>query len=132
MTISDTSDLDRKTRVVATTKLPGVPEGTAGVVGRSVGLTLTRYRVAFDNGVDLTSVTHSKLVREDEWDEYQSRREAEAEAADADQEAEEAEAADDTPSADGAESAGSGPTDDRLAALLARSKAAKAKKMGEG
>ena len=49
--ITDTSDLAPKTRIVATTNLPGVPEGTAGKVGRSVGLTLTRYRVAAVPGI---------------------------------------------------------------------------------
>ena len=120
MAITDTSDLAPKTRIVATTTLPGVPEGTAGKLGRSVGLALTRYRVAFDNGVDITSVTHTKLVKEDEWDEFREQREADAVAA----------AAGETAAAEPqAEDEGGGsPADDRLAALLAKSQAAKAEK----
>lgn len=125
MAITDTSDLKPKTRVVATTKLPGVPEGTAGALGRAVGLTLTRYRVAFDNGTDLTSVTHHNLVKEDEWDEFREARQA-AEAAAAAGEAA-APAAPEEAEPAGDDKAGS-PADDRLAALLAKSKAAKAKK----
>jgi len=120
--ITDTSDLAPKTRIVATANLPGVPEGTAGKVGRSVGLTLTRYRVAFDNGVDITSVTHTKLVKEDEWEDYRERREA-GEAADQAEPAAEPAATEDG-------GAAGAPGDDRLAALLAKSKAAKAKKLG--
>jgi len=124
--ITDTSDLAPKTRIVATTNLPGVPEGTAGKVGRSVGLTLTRYRVAFDNGIDITSVTHTKLVKEDEWDDYRERREAgEAEDQAGDGAGAPAEAADPQ-----SEAAAPAAGDDRLAALLAKSKAAKAKKLG--
>lgn len=120
MAITDTSDLAPKTRIVATTTLPGVPEGTAGKLGRSVGLALTRYRVAFDNGVDITSVTHTKLVKEDEWDEFREQREADAAAS---------ETAAAEPQAE--DEGGGSPADDRLAALLAKSQAAKAKKAGE-
>jgi hypothetical protein len=124
--ITDTSDLAPKTRIVASVNLPGVPEGTAGRVGRSVGLTLTRYRVAFDNDVDLVSVTHTNLVKEDEWDEFREQRDADAAAEAADEEA--STAAEVEPKAD--DRAANSPTDDRLAALLAKSKAAKAAKAG--
>ena len=126
MALTDTSTLTPKTRVVATTKLPGVPEGTTGKVGRSVGLRLARYRVAFDNGVNLSSVTHRKLVCEDEWDEYQEQRQATAEAEAAGKTTEEEEETGDSGSPEAAP-----PADDRLAALLAKSKAAKAKKLAE-
>ncbi|MCB1007166.1 MAG: hypothetical protein KDB35_23485 [Acidimicrobiales bacterium] len=120
---TDTATLKKGTRVVVNTDLPGAPEGSAGKVGRSVGMTLTRYRVAFDNGVSFNSVAASKLVAEDEWDDWQANREqAEADAAASASAAAEApaEAAD----GDGA------PADDRLAKLLARSKAARERKAG--
>ncbi|MEL7209281.1 MAG: hypothetical protein AAGK32_13780 [Actinomycetota bacterium] len=127
MPITETSDLPPKTRIVATTDLPGVPEGTGGRLGRGVGLALRRYRVAFDNGTDLTSVTHFDLVKEDEWDAFVEAREA-AEA-EADSEPEPAEQGD---AEAGGDDAGDGaPVDDRLAALLAKSKAAKEKKQAE-
>ena len=124
MAITDTSDLPPKTRIVATTSLPGVPEGTAGKLGRSVGLTLTRYRVAFDNGIDLTSVTHTHVVCEDEWEEFCEQRETEAD--------ESAAAPADESTAGPVDESAATPADDRLAALLARSKAAKAAKQAEG
>lgn len=120
---TDTATLKKGTRVVVNTDLPGAPEGSAGKVGRSVGMTLTRYRVAFDNGASFNSVAASKLVPEDEWDDWQANREqAEADAAASASAAAEApaEAAD----GDGA------PADDRLAKLLARSKAARERKAG--
>jgi len=43
----------RKDRVVAATDRPGVPEGTPGVVVMVTGLSWIRYRVRFDNGVEL-------------------------------------------------------------------------------
>jgi hypothetical protein len=125
--ITDTSTLKPKTRIVAARPLPGVPEGTGGKLGRSVGLSLTRYRVAFDNGVDLTSVTHTKVVKEDEWEDLQEQR-ADAAASAAAGEAAALVAAEEAP----AEEKAASPADDRLAALLAKSKAAKEKKQAEG
>ncbi len=43
----------RKDRVVAAEDRPGVPEGTGGVVVMVTGLSWIRYRVRFDNGVEL-------------------------------------------------------------------------------
>jgi hypothetical protein len=43
----------RKDRVVAAEERPGVPEGTGGVVVMVTGLSWIRYRVRFDNGVEL-------------------------------------------------------------------------------
>ena len=43
----------RKDRVVAAEDLPGVPEGTPGVVVMVTGLSWIRYRVRFDNGREL-------------------------------------------------------------------------------
>ena len=42
-----------KDRVVAAHDLDGVPEGTPGRVVMVTGLSWIRYRVAFDNGVEL-------------------------------------------------------------------------------
>jgi hypothetical protein len=41
-------------RVQAADDLPGVPEGTPGRVVMVTGLSWIRYRVAFDNGVELS------------------------------------------------------------------------------
>ena len=43
----------RKDRVVAAQDLPGVPEGTPGVIVMVTGLSWIRYRVRFDNGKEL-------------------------------------------------------------------------------
>ena len=47
------TEFSRKDRVVAASDLPGVPEGTPGVVVMVTGLSWIRYRVRFDNGVEL-------------------------------------------------------------------------------
>ena len=46
-------EYSRKDRVVAAEDLPGVPEGTPGVVVMVGGLSWIRYRVRFDNGAEL-------------------------------------------------------------------------------
>jgi hypothetical protein len=131
---SDSTLLKKKTRIVAGTDLPGVPEGTGGKVGTAIGLTkLVRYRVTFDNGVERMSVVADDLVREDEWDDVKAEREeAERTAAEAPAAAPAESTADD--GADGAdgEAKATAPVDDRMAALLARSKAAKEKKLAGG
>ena len=124
-------EFKRGSRVVATDDLPGVPEGTGGKVGRAVGFTLTRYRVRFDNKVEMTSVASDKLVAARDWDTYRSDREVQREAAvEAAAQAaalaalSPAQAPAPTAEAPPAEEAGGG--DPRLAALMAKSKAAKA------
>ncbi|HCB36737.1 MAG TPA: hypothetical protein DEP66_00555, partial [Acidimicrobiaceae bacterium] len=57
----------RGSRVVLTEDIPGVPEGTAGRLGRVVGFALKRYRVRFDNDVEVMSVAHGILVSEKDW-----------------------------------------------------------------
>ena len=47
------TEFARKDRVVAAEDRPGVPMGTAGVVVMVTGLSWIRYRVRFDNGVEL-------------------------------------------------------------------------------
>ena len=122
---TDTTTLKKGSRIVVTEALPGVPEGTPGKVGRSVGMHLTRYRVAFDNGTSFNSVAHTKLVPEGEWETFQADREAAAAKAAAG--ASEAAAA---PAAAEESAGGDAPADDRLAKMLARSKAAREKKAG--
>jgi len=65
-----------KERVVATTDMPGVPEGTAGKVIVVEGLTWIRYWVRFDNGVVRGSLNRKLLARPGEWTEIVRRREA--------------------------------------------------------
>jgi hypothetical protein len=124
---ADTAPLKNKTRVRVTDDLHGVPEGTAGTVRGVVGLAFPRHRVEFDTGHFATSVARTNLVLEGDWDDYQARKAAEAEAAAKKAEAPKAEAA--APAEDGGEAA---PSDDRLAALLAKSKAAREKKAAAG
>ncbi len=50
------TEFARKDRVVAAEDRPGVPEGTGGVIVMVAGLTWIRYRVRFDNGVELNMV----------------------------------------------------------------------------
>ncbi len=47
------TEFSRKDRVIAAQDLPGVPEGTPGRIVMVTGLSWIRYRVRFDNGVEL-------------------------------------------------------------------------------
>lgn len=142
------SEHKRGTRVVVTEDIPGVPEGTPGKCGRGLGFAIRRYRVRFDNDVEVISVAHSKLVPEDEWPQFLARRAreqveaaqerarvAEARAAAAESRGLPA-ASTDKPSAQRGtepapatstqeESASDDGSDPRLAAMLARSKSAR-------
>jgi len=121
--IENETKYKRGTRVVVTEAIRGVPEGTPGNVRIPVGVTWLRYRVSFDNGADVGTVGHEKLVPEGEWENFKANRaQIEADAAEAAKR--EAEA----PKAAPAPVEGGG--DDRLAAMLARSKAAKEAKTG--
>ena len=51
-----------KTRVAAAHDLDGVPAGTGGKVVMVTGLSWIRYRVRFDNGVELNLLDGSHLV----------------------------------------------------------------------
>jgi hypothetical protein len=100
--------------------LPGVPEGTRGRVELVAGFAWTRYRVLFENGVDVGSLDGSTLARPKQFDEALARR---ADAA----EAEEA-AAEESEASDGAAAAGEGKTVNGVsipAHLLDRSKRAR-------
>ncbi len=142
------SEYRRGTRVVVNEDLPGVPEGTPGKCGRGLGFAIKRYRVRFDNDVEIISVAHNKLVPEDEWPQFLAKRareeieaaqerariaEARAAAAESrglpaastdDAAAEPAEAAVEAsaPAEPAADDSGADP---RLAAILARSKSAR-------
>jgi regulator of protease activity HflC (stomatin/prohibitin superfamily) len=100
--------------------LPGVPEGTRGRVELVAGFAWTRYRVLFENGVDVGSLDGSSLARPKQFDEALARR-AEAE------QAEEA-AAEESEAGGGAAAAGEGKTVNGVsipAHLLDRSKRAR-------
>lgn len=64
----ESSTLKKGARVVLIDDLPGVSAGTAGKVGRSIGVKTIRYRVRFDNGVDVLSVAEAKLVSPAAWE----------------------------------------------------------------
>jgi hypothetical protein len=120
----DTAPLPDKTRVRLTEDLRGVPEGTAGTVRGVVGLAFPRHRVEFENGRFVTSVARSLLVEDGDWEQFQADRAAAAEKAAAPAPA---------PAAKAEPSDGdAAPANDRMAALLARSKAAREKKEAGG
>lgn len=80
-----TSDRFRKGETVRTLgPLPGVPKGTRGRVYLVDGFAWTRYRVLFDNGLDIGSLDGTALARPEQYDEALERRERAAGAADAD------------------------------------------------
>jgi hypothetical protein len=101
--------------------LPGVPQGTKGRVYLVDGFAWTRYRVLFDNGIDVGSLDGAALARPKEFEGALTRREQAAEAAEA------ATAASD----EGAEAAAAGGADKTVngvvvpALLLERSKRAR-------
>lgn len=61
--------------------LPGVPQGEKGRVYLVDGLVWTRYRVLFDNGVDIGSIDGSALARPDDYEDALERRVQAAQAA---------------------------------------------------
>jgi hypothetical protein len=54
-------ELRTKQTVYAAQPLPGVPKGTKGFVIMPGGLTWHRYRVRFDNGVELGLLDRAQL-----------------------------------------------------------------------
>ena len=54
-------ELRTKQTVYAAEALPGVPQGTKGFVIMPGGLTWHRYRVRFDNGVELGLLDRKQL-----------------------------------------------------------------------
>jgi hypothetical protein len=64
----ESSDILRKgDKVVLTTDLRAVPEGTEGKVVLVVGLSWIRYWVSFDNGVAVGSINRKQLATPAEW-----------------------------------------------------------------
>jgi len=55
-------DLRVGDRVVASVDLPGVPAGTEGKVLLANGFNWQRYRVLFDNGVEMGDLDHRTLA----------------------------------------------------------------------
>ncbi len=67
-TRDDSSEVLRKgDKVILTTDLREVPEGTPGKVVMVVGLSWIRYWVAFENGVAVGSVNRKHLATPAEW-----------------------------------------------------------------
>jgi hypothetical protein len=60
--------------------LPGVPEGTRGRVTLVDGFAWTRYRVLFDNGVDVGTLDGTALARPKQYDEALALRTAASQA----------------------------------------------------
>ena len=63
--------------------LPGVPQGTTGRVYLVDGFAWTRYRVLFDNGIDVGSLDGSSLARPRDYEAALERRERSAAAEEA-------------------------------------------------
>jgi hypothetical protein len=59
--------LRRSEKVVAAVDLVGVPAGTPGRVILVDGFRWVRYRVLFDNGLDVGSLDRSQLATRAEW-----------------------------------------------------------------
>jgi hypothetical protein len=80
------NEFKRNETVKTLDALPGVPQGTAGRVYLVDGFAWTRYRVLFENGVDVGSLDGSTLARPRDYEDALVRREraAEAQAAAAD------------------------------------------------
>ena len=58
--------------------LPGVPQGTTGRLYLVDGFAWTRYRVLFDNGIDVGSLDGSSLARGRDYEAALERRERSA------------------------------------------------------
>lgn len=59
---ADQLELRRGDRVVTTTDLPGVPEGTEGKVILANGFNWLRYRVQFTNGAEVADLDGRHLA----------------------------------------------------------------------
>lgn len=82
-TVTASEDLTKGAKVVASTELRGVPEGTAGKVIMVSGISWIRYWVLFENGVRLGSINRSKLATPDEWRRHLSGEDPAGESAEA-------------------------------------------------
>ncbi|HUW03489.1 MAG TPA: hypothetical protein VMW08_14120 [Acidimicrobiales bacterium] len=66
--------LKRKQKVVATTDLRGVPEGMRGKVLLVNGFDWIRYRVLFDNGVDIGTLDRKYVATDAEYADLVEKR----------------------------------------------------------
>jgi len=80
-TISTEKVFKRHQKVVAAVDLPGVAAGTPGKVSYVAGVTWIRYHVAFDNGVDMSSLDAVQLADRKAWKAAEAARDAEERAA---------------------------------------------------
>jgi hypothetical protein len=71
-------ELRRGEKVKNLADLPGVPSGTRGRVYLVDGFAWTRYRVLFDNGVDIGSLDRTVLARPKDFEAALERRNQEA------------------------------------------------------
>ena len=73
--IGNVGELKRRSKVRAFYPLPGVPEGTPGIITLVNGWDpWVRYRVLFENGVDLGSINRPHLVPAKQYDEMVDKR----------------------------------------------------------
>ena len=63
MPVLEAIELRRHEKVRANIDLPGVPAGTKGKVLQKTGVTWIRYRVLFDNGVEVGLLDGRHLVK---------------------------------------------------------------------
>lgn len=128
--IGNVAELKRKSKVVAFDDLPGVPAGTAGKITLVNGWdTWVRYRVLFDNGVDLGSINRPYLAPAKQYSALVADRER-ALASGAFDRVEAAAGADDSGAGDGGGSSGGDVVVNGVAVpghLIERSKSARAR-----
>lgn len=67
MPVLEAIELRRHEKVRANIDLPGVPAGTRGKVLQKTGVTWIRYRVLFDNGVEVGLLDGRHLVKAKEF-----------------------------------------------------------------
>jgi hypothetical protein len=118
-------ELVKGDRVVATTDLVGIPEGSAGRIEMVGGLTWKRCWVQFDSGQWMGSIDMSAVVAEGDWPDYQRRRAEEAAAAEEAARNPPPVAAAEAPAAANAGGGGTGPASRIPAHILERSTAAR-------
>ena len=68
-------EFKRGEKVMNLDPFPGVPQGTRGRVYLVDGFAWTRYRVLFDNGVDVGSIDGTALARPRDYEDALARRE---------------------------------------------------------
>lgn len=68
-------EFKRGEKVMNLDPLPGVPQGTRGRVYLVDGFAWTRYRVLFDNEVDIGSIDGTALARPRDYEDALARRE---------------------------------------------------------